>query len=96
MKPTESYEQLVKRFQKRIPELSNYETLKREVKFGESRIDFCLENSKEKHYVEVKNVTLKENSSALFPDAVSDRGLKHLMELSQKVFVTIKLILLVI
>lgn len=70
-----------------IPELTGYETLKREVKYGQnSRIDILLQgNGKPDCYVEVKNVTLKEGESALFPDAVTTRGQKHLEELSQMV-----------
>jgi len=53
-----------------------------EFKFGDSRIDFHLENDHEKVLVEVKNVTLIEgDSTASFPDAVTTRGQKHLREL---------------
>ena len=62
-------------------ELKAYKEIKREVTIGDSRIDFCLENEKDKAYVEVKNVTLNEGGKYLFPDAVSTRGQKHLKEL---------------
>ena len=65
-----------------IGELRDYPRLSREVKTGDSRIDLLLERGREQCYVEVKNVTLKgEGRAALFPDAVSTRGQKHLREL---------------
>ena len=71
---------------KLIPGLENYASIKREVKYGKnSRIDLLLENENEKCYVEVKNTTLVENGIAYFPDAPSDRALKHLVELEQEV-----------
>lgn len=67
-----------------IPELTGYENLKPEAKIGHSRIDILLSNSlTEQCYVEVKNVTLVENDYALFPDAVTERGQKHLLELME-------------
>ena len=69
-----------------IPSLKNYKSIRREVKYGEnSRIDLLLENEDEKCFVEVKNTTLVENGVAYFPDAPSDRALKHLKELEQEV-----------
>ena len=67
----------------RIPALLGYDCLKREVRYGEnSRIDILLASpEKPLCYVEVKNVTLKEGKGALFPDAVTTRGQKHLNEL---------------
>lgn len=57
-----------------------------EYKFGESRIDFFLENKDEKVLVEVKNVTLcYDGTTACFPDAVTTRGQKHLRELAAAV-----------
>ncbi len=71
-----------------ISELQGYDTLKREVKYGEenSRIDIFLENETQQCFVEVKNVTLCESEGGnqgrgLFPDSVSARGTKHLREL---------------
>lgn len=61
-----------------IPGLEGYTTVKREVKFGDSRFDIFAENENEKCFTEVKNVTLKEGKYALFPDAVTIRGQKHL------------------
>ena len=67
-----------------IGELGGYRTLKSECKVGLSRIDLLLDQGPPKRspcYVEVKNVTLAENEQALFPDAVTVRGQKHLREL---------------
>lgn len=67
-----------------IKELSDYDKIRPEVKVGKSRIDLFLSKSQsdDKCYVEVKNVTLiGENNAALFPDAISERGQKHLEEL---------------
>ncbi|GHF31087.1 sugar fermentation stimulation protein [Kordiimonas sediminis] len=65
----------------KIPELTDFETLRREVKYGQnSRIDLLLEGA-QSIYVEVKNVTLKVGEEARFPDAVTARGTKHLLEL---------------
>lgn len=55
--------------------------IRREVKFGDSRFDFYVEDGKRKAFVEVKGVTLEENGVALFPDAPTERGVKHLREL---------------
>lgn len=70
-----------------IPALTGYDHIRREVKYGEnSRIDLLLESdSKPSCYVEVKNTTLAEGATALFPDAVTSRGTKHLNELAEMV-----------
>jgi len=52
-----------------------------EVRVGQSRLDFCLETPEGPHYVEVKGVTLEENGHTRFPDAPTERGIKHLHEL---------------
>jgi sugar fermentation stimulation protein A len=70
-----------------IRELSNYDEMKTEVPYGEekSRIDVWLEDASGREcFVEVKNVTLKEDDGiGYFPDAVTKRGQKHLRELIQ-------------
>lgn len=55
--------------------------LKPEVKYGNSRFDFYLETPEEKWFVEVKGVTLEEDNVAYFPDAPTQRGVKHIHEL---------------
>jgi sugar fermentation stimulation protein A len=61
-----------------LDQLSGYTTVRREVKFEDSRFDVYAENEHEKCFIEVKNVTMKDGEYALFPDAVTSRGLKHL------------------
>lgn len=69
-----------------IKELQGYEFIKPEFKIGKSRIDLHLSNaSGEQCFVEVKNVTMIDNSTAVFPDAVTTRGQKHLEELTKLV-----------
>ncbi len=65
--------------------LKNIKEIKREVKYGEnSKVDFVVITSTEEVYIEVKNVTLSRNKKiAEFPDAVTARGSKHLIELSR-------------
>ena len=52
---------------------------------GDSRLDFCIETEKGLHLVEVKGVTLEENGHARFPDAPTERGIKHIRELQKAV-----------
>ena len=69
-----------------IAELGGYRLIRGEVAYGSgSRIDLLLSGPGGSCYVEVKNVTLVEGGSALFPDAVSARGQKHLKELMEVV-----------
>lgn len=52
--------------------------VKPEQKHGDSRFDFYMENSREKAWIEVKGVTLERAGIALFPDAPTQRGVKHI------------------
>lgn len=68
----------------RFPSLTGYASLRREVRYGRenSRVDFLLQGNGIPCYLEVKNVTAAvQNDIALFPDAVSQRGTRHLREL---------------
>lgn len=72
----------------KIPGLTGYTSLRREVKYGaSSRIDLLLEDPlKPKFYVEIKNVhLLRQKGLAEFPDSKTERGVKHLDELSNMV-----------
>ena len=60
-----------------------FEVIHPEHAFGESRIDFYMERSGERYVMEVKGCTLEENGVGLFPDAPTQRGSKHLRELSK-------------
>ena len=58
--------------------LSGVKQVKGEVTHGESRLDFCAETEEGTWFVEVKGVTLEKDGHALFPDAPTERGIKHL------------------
>jgi len=65
-----------------LGELSGWRLVRHEVPWGRSRIDFLLQNDAgRKLYLEAKSVTLVEDGVALFPDAVTARGARHLEEL---------------
>lgn len=69
----------------RIPELSGYAELRREVAYGKgSRVDLLLQDGRRRSpcYVEIKCATLRVGDAALFPDAVTLRGTRHLWELA--------------
>ncbi len=69
-----------------IAELMGYPSIRPEVRYGEkSRVDLLLSGPSGLCYVEVKNVTLVEGNVALFPDAITTRGQKHLRELMEMV-----------
>ena len=55
--------------------------IKREQTYGHSRFDFYLETSDEKAYMEVKGVTLEQQDYVMFPDAKTERRVKHVQEL---------------
>ena len=67
---------------KLIPGLEDAVIVRAEVPFGNSRFDFLLRRNQKDLYVEVKSCTLFGNKVAMFPDAVTERGRKHLTELS--------------
>ena len=69
---------------KKIQELVKYNIIQREKTFGNSRFDFKLSNDiGEEYYLEVKGVTLEVEGKSMFPDAPTERGTKHLLELIQ-------------
>lgn len=61
-----------------LPEVKN---VRGEFTYGNSRLDFYVETQEREILCEIKGVTLEENGVALFPDAPTERGIKHLMEL---------------
>ena len=77
----------------RLPGLSNLTLIKPEVKYGDSRFDFYVEADgadeqftnktvePDRAFIEVKGVTLEEDGHARFPDAPTERGIKHINEL---------------
>lgn len=85
-RPNAAVEQFLK--SRAIPELRGYDEIRREVAVGKSRIDLRLRDSEALRpdcWVEVKNATLRVGEHAAFPDAVSERGRKHLLELAERV-----------
>lgn len=56
--------------------------IRREVKYQNSRFDFYIEDGSRKAFLEVKGVTLEQDGLALFPDAPTERGVKHIRELT--------------
>lgn len=55
--------------------------IRREVVYGNSRFDLYIESGDRKIFMEVKGVTLEENNVVRFPDAPTQRGVKHIQEL---------------
>jgi len=66
-----------------VPGLSEHQIKSREVKHGRSRFDFLLTDGSRDMMLEVKSCTLAANNVAMFPDAVTDRGRRHLEELAR-------------
>ena len=64
-----------------LPQFSGYAEVRREVTFGDSRLDLMLGGSNGKCYIEAKSVTLVEKGVGLFPDSPTTRGAKHLQTL---------------
>jgi sugar fermentation stimulation protein A len=59
--------------------------IKREATYGDSRLDFYIETGDKKIYVEIKGATLEESGKTMFPDAPTQRGIKHINELIRAV-----------
>lgn len=57
-------------------------TVRREVTYGKSRFDLYVEQGERRAFVEVKGVTLEKDGVASFPDAPTERGIKHMNELA--------------
>lgn len=60
-----------------------YDLIKPEYTYGKSRIDFYMEKNGKKYLMEVKGCTLERDGIGYFPDAPTERGVKHLYELIQ-------------
>ena len=60
-----------------------YDYIKPEFTYGKSRIDFYMEKDEQKYLLEVKGCTLEVDGIGYFPDAPTERGVKHLHELAQ-------------
>lgn len=66
-----------------LAEFAGWPTVRREVWRGESRLDFLLTRGEERCWIEAKSVTLVRDGIALFPDAPTARGARHLGELAE-------------
>jgi sugar fermentation stimulation protein A len=71
--------------QGKIREIGEVSFVKREARFGQSRLDFYLESGDTKAFLEVKGVTLEQEGICYFPDAPTSRGKKHMEELVEAV-----------
>lgn len=67
----------------KIPGLEGYRVARAEVPFGRSRFDFLLRKGKKEFILEVKSCTLFGRTIAMFPDAVTERGQRHIRELAE-------------
>lgn len=80
--PNKVFHEALKNGQIELPKFdAPYTIIKPEKVYGDSRFDFYAENDEAKAYIEVKGVTLEENGVVLFPDAPTERGIKHIFEL---------------
>ena len=66
-----------------FPELAGYDAIRPEPAFAHGRLDFALAGPAGNCFVECKNVTMVEDNAAAFPDAATERGRKHLVELTR-------------
>lgn len=66
-----------------VPQLGVADAVRREVKWGDSRLDFLATCGDQKAYMEVKGVTLEQDGIVRFPDAPTERGVKHLQTLME-------------
>ena len=66
---------------KKIPDFSKVKMIRREFTYGDSRIDLMAEDDSKRYLIEVKGVTLEIDGVVRFPDAPTERGVKHIREL---------------
>ena len=67
-----------------LPMLKNYKIIRPEVPYGNHRFDFLLNNYEDSpFYLEVKSVTYVKNGLAQFPDAITERGTRHVIALTE-------------
>ena len=68
-----------------LSQLKEYKLVRPEVKFGRHRFDFLLQSKRGPFYLEVKSVTFVAEGIARFPDAVTERGARHVATLGEMV-----------
>ncbi len=69
----------------RIPFFSKVSSVRREYTYGESRIDLMADGDGKRYLIEVKGVTLEDDGVVRFPDAPTERGVKHIRELIRSI-----------
>ena len=80
--PNQVVEEALRADRIKLPDLSeSIQCIRREKTYGQSRFDFYLETESKKVFIEVKGVTLEEDGIVRFPDAPTERGVKHINEL---------------
>lgn len=80
--PNRIAEEALKNGKLQLPGMGDLTLIRPETKYGDSRFDFYLEDEEgKKAYMEVKGCTLNDHGTARFPDAPTERGIKHLHEL---------------
>ncbi|MBS5335625.1 MAG: DNA/RNA nuclease SfsA [Clostridiales bacterium] len=80
--PNKVVKEAIERGTIRLKDMAEPEYIKSEASYGDSRLDFYVKDKKgQEAYLEVKGVTLEEDGVARFPDAPTQRGIKHLEEL---------------
>ncbi len=79
--PNRFVEELLR--EKELPMFTDWELKRREVPHGRHRFDFLLNKGSRELYLEVKSVTLVEDGVAMFPDAVTERGARHVEALAE-------------
>lgn len=77
--PNQIFESILRK--KALPDYSGVIAWKREAAIIKSRLDFCLTDSRGQIWIEVKSVNLVNDGTALFPDAPTTRGARHLYDL---------------
>jgi sugar fermentation stimulation protein A len=68
-----------------VPGFEDIDELRSEYTYGNSRIDLFAKSGRKKKLMEIKGVTLEKDGIALFPDASTERGLKHVIELEHSI-----------
>lgn len=83
--PNTVAEEALKSGQLTLPGMEKLIKIKREQTYGKSRFDFYLEDEMHKAFMEVKGATLEQEDFVMFPDAKTERGVKHVEELMKAV-----------
>lgn len=69
----------------KIKEINDVTKLSKEIVYGNSRFDLCFQTNERRGFIEVKGVTLETEGIAMFPDAPTQRGSKHIYEMIKAV-----------